>query len=386
MLGLTIGEFTNYDNRLYFRSSFSCHSKKLILLLFINKLIKVLKTNKHIWLSLIAIFLSLCPVSIKCQQLQNDNKYILNYSDKLSVKIFGVLKSNVVSHFDFGTQTNIDYKPNENFNIGFGVGHKWLGIDLALNLGFINDDNNIFGETTRFDLQSSIYLKKFVFDIHYQKYKGYYASKPWVFLDGYEMGDLRFPIRSDITTLNTSISALYVFKPQRFSYKAAFIYNQRQLKSGGSFLAGSYVNMYKMNADYSIIPENSNLDFDREVDFRGTRFLSFGLSVGYGHSFIIGSKFFFSLSVNVGFGPSIKKYSNDLLVKNPDETHLSVRGAVRSAIGYNTENNFFGISSVASNSTEVSENEPHLARSVSIIKIFYGRRFKTPKVIKKVVK
>lgn len=336
--------------------------------------------------SFIFPILIICFSTSSFCQAQNNQPKIQDLSDQLYVKLFGVIKSNVLRHYDLGTKTNIEYKPNENFNIGIGMGHKWLGFDLALNLGLINDDDAIFGETRRFDLQTSIYLKQFVFDLHYQRYKGYYASTPWRYLEGYEVGDLNFPLRPDIKTFNTALNMLYVFKPERFSYKAAFIYNQRQTKSGGSWLLGGYFNLYNMNADSTIVPESPVLAFDRSVDFRDVDFLSFGIKGGYGHTFTIKSNFFFSLSIDLGFGPAIKKYNNGANPVNQTETQLSVRGGFRTAIGINKEKVFYGISAISSNSTEVDDTSSHLSRGVSIIKLFYGRRFVTPKVVKKVIK
>lgn len=308
-------------------------------------------------------------------------------SDKLFVKIFGSVKSNVIRHYDIATQTAIDYKPNENFNIGIGAGHKWLAFDLGINFGIINNDNAIYGQTKRFDLQSNIYMKKFVIDLHYQRYKGYYASKPWNYLEGYNIGDLNFPIRPDIKTSNTSIDLFYVFNPDRFSYKAAFIYNQKQNKSGGSFLGGAYFSIYQMDADSTIVPLDALVDFNPTIDYRGNNFISYGLTGGYGHTFTMGKNFYFSLSFTIGFGNSSIKTPSTISSVIKRENDLSVRGGLRSSLGFNSEKSLFGISVVTLNATEAGDNKmAQLTRGVSSVKLFYGRRFTTPKSLKKIFK
>ena len=324
-------------------------------------------------------------IDAQSEDVIQKDEYVVNYSDQLLVKVFGALKSNLISHHDIGTQTDIEYKPNENFNLGFGVAHKWLAFDLGIKFGFVNNDNETFGDTKRFDIQSTIYLSRFVFDIHYQRYKGYYASKPWLYLEGYSQADQRFPIRPDLKTSNTAINALYVFRPDRFSYKAAFIFNQRQLKSGGSWLLTSYLSTYVMDADSIIVPETPLKDFDRQVDFRKTRFTSFGLGGGYGHTFIIGENTFFSITASVGFGPSIRNFSDEITYSEPENVKLAVRGGSRLSFGHNSEKRFYGLSVIISNSTEADDTRSRLERSVSLLKIFYGKRFTTPKIVKKIM-
>ncbi|NNE26251.1 MAG: DUF4421 domain-containing protein [Saprospiraceae bacterium] len=319
--------------------------------------------------------------SVAVKVLHNSS-YVKDYSDLLCVKLFGINKSNNITHFDHRTQQSVTYKPNENFNVGLGFVHKWLGFDLAFNLPFINDDDDIYGESKRLDLQVNAYLRQFVIDFHYQRYQGFYAVKPWLFDSRYNLGDLVFPIRPDIRTFNTAVNIVKVFNPDKFSYKAAFIYNQRQLKSAGSWLAGGYLAYFTMDADSTIVPDSDLFDFDASIDFRGAKYVNTGLSGGYGHTFVVGEKFFFSLSIVVGMGPTFITTPENSMTE--DFVEFAIRGTFRTAIGWNSKENYFGISAVSTNSSQVDIENSWLSRGVNNVKVFYGRRFNTSGFLKKV--
>ena len=308
--------------------------------------------------------------------------YVADYSDMLCVKLFGITKNKTITHFDHLSQQAIAYQPNENFNVGLGFVHKWLGFDLAFNLPFINDDDEIYGNSKRLDLQVNAYLREFVIDVHYQRYNGYYAITPWLYDTNYNLDELRFPIRPDIKTFNTAVNLIKVFNSEKFSYKAAFIYNERQLKSAGSWLAGGYLSYFTMDADSTIVPESDIYEFDRTVDFRGAKYVNTGISGGYGHTFVIGKKFFLSVSLVVGLGPTFIRAPENQGTGN--RTEVATRGIFRSALGWNSEKHYFGVSSVRTDSSQVDIENSWLSRGVNNFKIFYGRRFNTSGFLDKI--
>ncbi|MEO9964647.1 MAG: DUF4421 domain-containing protein [Reichenbachiella sp.] len=310
-----------------------------------------------------------------------DDQYIIDYSDLLSVKIYGILKSNTIAHVNYQTEARVDYKPNENFNIGFGIGYKWFGADLAFNFSGVNSDDDTFGKTKRFDLQSNIYTRKFAIDVNWLKYKGYYGSNPEDYRTSFDP-DNPYPIRPDIKTVNIRISALYIFKHDKFSYRSAFTNNERQIKWAGSFLAGPFFNYYKMNADSSLLPLEARPNFDTSVDFRGTQYINYGIAGGYGHNFVVAKRIYLSMTAVIGLGPEIKKTPARNGQRAETEAKLTGQLATRFSIGYNSEKTFLGLAAVGVFSGS-REEEDYLERSVSNLKIFIGRRFNPPKFLRR---
>lgn len=311
-----------------------------------------------------------------------NEKFIINYSDQVSFKVYGIIKSNKIAHVNAATEKKLEYKPNESFNIGFGLGYKWLGLDLAFNFSGVNDDDDQFGETKRIDLQSNIYTRKFAADLTFQRYKGYYLANPKGYIPGFDPNG-PYPIRPDVQSSVYGVSLLYVFKHDKFSYRAAFTYNERQIKSTGSFLAGPFFNYFKMDADSSLIIQEAVLDFDSLQDFRGSEYFRFGLSGGYAYNLVIGKRVFLSLTAVVGLGPEIKKTPAINGNEAFNESKFTGRMGLRAALGYNSEKFFAGLSAVGVFAGERDKGEDYLERGVSNLKIFIGRRFNTPQFLQK---
>jgi hypothetical protein len=311
-----------------------------------------------------------------------DTNYIVDYSDRITLKTFGILKSNQIGHYDNFTRRFIYYRPNETFDIGFGLVYEWLGFDIAFNFPFINNDNERFGETSKIDIQTNFYLRRFVIDLEIQKYQGYYGSNAHKYIESFDIRNSVYPIRPDMSTFNHAINAVYVFNPHKFSYRATFLYNERQIKSAGSLLAGSYLSYFKMNADSTIVPIQVRDEFNPNADFRGVTYINTGLSAGYGQTFVVKNNFFFSISLTIGLGPSILRDSQNGNIHNANNVKMAARAVVRGALGYNSEKTYFGISVISSQSSEVDLREAHLERNINNFQIFVGQRFSAPRPIK----
>ena len=132
---------------------------------------------------------------------------------------------------------------------------------MAFNLPFINNDNDIYGKTRRFDLSTHIYGRKMIFDLAMQWYKGYYLANPENIVAGWQQGD-PYPSREDIKVFTFGASGWYVFNHRKFSYRAAFTFNERQLKSAGSPVLGGGFSWYFVNADSSLVSDVYVNEFD----------------------------------------------------------------------------------------------------------------------------
>lgn len=307
-----------------------------------------------------------------------DEHYIIDYSDRLSIKFFGIKKSNQIAHRDDYTGRKIEYQPNEDFNVGLGFTYRWLGLDVAFNFPFINDDDEVFGETKRLDIQANVYTRKFVVDFNLQTYKGYYAFNPEDYVVGFDPNNPVYPLRPDMRTTNIGVSAFRVFNTDKFSFRAAFTYNERQVRSSGSWLLGTYFNYFTMNADSTIVPIQVRDAFNPEVDFRGTRWTSFGVSGGYAHTFVYKHKMFLSMALAIGLGPEIRKTPATNGMPEDVESKAGSFIALRAALGYNTERFYTGLAIIAAGSGEGDKKEAFLQRSVNNIRIFIGKRFTPP--------
>lgn len=307
---------------------------------------------------------------------------LIDYSDKLNIKLFSSVKSNEVIHYDGDIKQDFEYKPNEATNIGFGVSYKWLGLDLGFNIHALNNDDDTYGKTTRVDLQADFYLEKFFINLNFQGYTGYYGANPQDYDPDFDNNQV-YPLRQDMTTGHLGVSAFYIFNHQHFSYRAAFAFNQRQMKSAGSFLAGTYVNLYKMNADSTLVPYQIQPFVDPKIDFRDVSYVSYGLSGGYAHTFIFFKNFYLSLTLALGFGIESGRRPESDELPEYSASHAGAFIIARTSLGFNGEKWYGGFITGNSASNSANEDISHLGRSVSNVKLFIGRRLVAPSLKKK---
>jgi len=126
-----------------------------------------------------------------------DTNYIVSYADIFSLRFILVSKKNEFSIIDKNSDNSISYLPNSRLNFGFGLSYKWLGINLSASFPGSNRDEQTYGKTKRLDLQSNLYSRKFVVDLIFQFYRGFYVADPTSIIPGWQPGD-PYPIRGDI--------------------------------------------------------------------------------------------------------------------------------------------------------------------------------------------
>ena len=133
---------------------------------------------------LLIFFISLCgSFGLFAQNSTDSAVYIIDYSEKLLLRIYTVTKSNSLTIGNTSTGKSLVLEPNGQTNIGLGLNYKRFGIGLAFGFPKSADSNKKYGKTKRIDIQGSIYGNKIGGDGFFQMYKRYYNSNPSEFID-----------------------------------------------------------------------------------------------------------------------------------------------------------------------------------------------------------
>jgi len=320
-------------------------------------------------------------------KIEDSESNIIDMSDNLDIHFYGKKKINTFSFSNDKTQDNLFYSPNQQLNIGFGFNYKWLGIGIALNFKFINNDDDIYGDTKRIDLQMNAYGKKFVTDFTFGFYSSFYIqnSKDVLLNPKYQT---EYYIRPDISSISFGVSNLYVFNHERFSYKAAFVSTAIQKKSAGSLYVGPQFILLGLHSDSSFFPKNSTFsDFPALTSFSR---ISIGALGGYAYNFIIAKQFYISTSLGMALSIGRQAYSVDgevYLIKSVPSFDIMPR----IAFGFNNERYYGGFSAVTKvsgfDALQQTENLG-MVFNYSNYRFFFGKRFnlkKEPRMVKKVV-
>lgn len=190
------------------------------------------------------------------------------------------------------------YRGNTSLNMGVGATYRWATLNLAYGFGFLNPDRGR-GKTKYLDLQFHGYGRKFSVDVLGQFYNGFYLTPRG---RGTEQGI--YYQRPDIHVAAVGASAQYIFNYRKFSYRAAFLQNEWQKRTAGSFLLGAEWFIGRTKSDSSIVPTK----IERPPDNSGITRLSFieaGPNAGYAYTYVYRQHWFAtgaaSVSLDLGW-------------------------------------------------------------------------------------
>ncbi len=221
-------------------------------------------------------------------------------------------------------ETNGDIKkfmPNTPMNLGLGISIKNTIIDFSYGQGlsFMKDKEK--GRTKALDFQIHNYGRKFIIDLFVQKYRGFYTA---------DDAGKNVQLYPDLKIQQYGAFGQYVFNNKKFSYKAAFMQNEKQLKSAGSFLLGGGVYFSKINSDSSFVYKSKN----------ALRNFQFGVSGGYAYTWAISKRWYTSGSATIGVNVGTERIND--FGKQRIEVYPTF--FPRIAFGYNKEKWSLGLS------------------------------------------
>lgn len=339
----------------------------------------VLKVPYNIWF----VFLILLSHIAKAQVVDGgysanskhdsfDSLYIETYPQLITGRFYLSQKSTNLTLTNNEEFVSLDYLPNTTLNLGMGATVKSFTLNLAYGFRFLNTDEGQ-GKTRYLDLQSHVYTRKLVVDFYGQFYKGMYLENTRALDAGYRKP---YYVRPDIYEQIFGLTALYVFNNEKYSYRAALIQNERQLKSSGSFLAGMEAYYGLVLADSSLVPTFLNHSAFVELEgYERLSFLKIGPSAGYTYTLVIAKKFFAMASLTFNFGMGVNN------AYNPDKANISdfqadLGAFGRFAIGYNDSNWYLGLSGIYNEIT--TSNDSRIFNTdygISNVRLNFVKRF-----------
>lgn len=283
---------------------------------------------------------------------QIDSSFIEVFDQNLILKAFtynNILNLTISEPKPIG---EINYKSNNPINVGIGISHPKIPVDISIgyHIGSRLDDQYL--KTKSLDLQLHKYGRRYVTDIFIQHYQGFYIE---------DDKDIDNANRPDLSILELGISGQYIFNGQKFSYRAAFNQNEKQLKSSGSFLLGSGIYLFNIGLDSLTVYSNK----------KAIKSYQFGLNIGYSYNWVFNKHFLANGSLTFGANignENMKAFFNDQLYVTP----LSL---VRLSFIYSKKNWFLGISGVVNTVTLVYTKDSEIDLDFGRLNITYTRKF-----------
>lgn len=272
-------------------------------------------------------------------QLAVDTAYIEQYPQKMMVKAFLTRNSIEISH------NEKDYSPNNPMRVGLGFSIKNTVVNLSSSFGILPAQKG-YGKTKSVDFQIHNYGRKFLIDLFYQKYKGFYNDVKDVTL---------FP---ETSAQQIGGEVTYVFNHDKFSTKAALEQTEKQLQSAGSWLVGGGAYHYKLRLEDAFGANRNSVN-----NFQ------LGVNGGYGYSWVINEHWLLSGMATAGINAG-----NEVDVLEDGKVKLYPTAFARGSAGYRKNDWGIGMSFLVNNKLVYYTSDSFSLTSVNL-QITYVKHF-----------
>jgi curved DNA-binding protein CbpA len=303
-----------------------------------------------------------------CALAQQKNKanHIVKHRDKLNIRMALV---NDIDEVEFQTEDDIEYKlrTNKNSKIRWTAQYDFLALSFAVSPSFLpGNSQKDKGNTSTRDFGVNIFTNRFFGRLSARSTKGFYVKNTSDVLPNHPHPYLLF---EDFTKKYLDIEMAYNTN-SAFSFRAAFMYNEQQVKSAGSFIPRLKYTKLK----YSL-PKVNQLK-ERIND-------KYSLSLNYIHSFVFHKNYFVTTGLGVGGGLSkvllLETNKSDIISYNALATLYSFL-----QIGYSSDKYFWGITNEIKSSKDINKTITTSIKDEWIMtQIYFGYRFGAPKFLER---
>lgn len=305
------------------------------------------------------------------------SQYIVSYPDHFFV--WPVLKQRKLD-FELknqaGNKQTLQYNSNKPYSLGVGMYLFELGFEIAFAVPLDEQSKRIFGESKSRDVQLNILGKKWGADLFYQRYSGFYVDDP----ENPVPAGTPYLQRPDIVTRNTGVTVNRIFNSNRFSFRSAYNFAERQLTSAGSVIVFATFDNQMTRGDSAIIGKQFADEFAESALINHIRSSNLGVAPGYSYSLIF-KGFFINGTLAIGPGHNWMKYELEDGTE-VSKLRFSALVAARISLGYNGDK-FFGGLTFMNQGRNSRFGDVQFSNTQSAFKILFGFRFRESGILKK---
>jgi hypothetical protein len=275
-----------------------------------------------------------------------------------------------------GDDYTLGYKSNKPFSFGIGMYLFELGFELAFAVPLDEQSKKIYGESDARDIQLNVLGKKWGIDTYYQRYDGFYIEDP----DMKVPANTPYPQRPDIQTRNIGFTVNYIFNSNKFSFRSAYNFAERQLRSAGSFVLFGSLNSFKVEGDSALVGPDYEPIYGKGAAIFRAKTTVLGVAPGYAYNLIYRG---FFLNGTLALGPA-QNWISYGMEDGPERHHSRLSGfvALRIAIGFNGDRVFGGLTFTNEGRSAKFENL-EVTSTNSAFKMLIGYRFRETGFLKK---
>ena len=255
-----------------------------------------------------------------------------------------------------------------------GIDLTWDKLSLSLDLNTTPVDSaslRRLGKTNYFNLFFGFGSNRMLMEFSVRSFEGFYERNTAQYTPGFDPKTDAF--YQDPNLINRVFRArmLYFFNATRFSYRAAYSCNYRQLKSAASLLLTGNVYHAHFHSNKGIIPpllRQQNPFGDR---YRGSTVIGYNAGLGFAFNLVILKGWFFNGTF--WLGPDLHLSQLHLEERGNLDPELTFFGETRLATGFNLKNFYFTLSS-KSDILSVSDRYYYITNSFVSAQVALGFR------------
>ena len=233
-----------------------------------------------------------------------DTLYIKDLSDFFIIKWQTTLRTTGLDIINTKYNKKLSLRPNDSRSVGIGVTYKFINIGIGYKSKSMSGDNEVYGKTSRFDVQINSYARKYLLNFYLQWYKGLYVSNPKEIKKDWDT--TFYPQIPDAAILNLGSTFYWMLNYKKFSFRSSYYYNEIQKKNASTFLVGGGVNTSLGNAKNYFFPDIwiNLVNNDTIAILKNYKTLAMFVSGGYSFTKVTKKqKTFFNFSLILSLGP-----------------------------------------------------------------------------------
>lgn len=238
------------------------------------------------------------------------------------------------------------------------------------------------GHTQMFNIGLNVGDNRWVSETYYRRFKGFYDQNR-TSLDSASKAAGKYNLQPNMLSTLFMGRFMHFRNNKKFSYKAGFGCNYRQLKSAISFISGGSFSVYHLRNDSTILPVNSRSLYRDYANLKGFRSVNLAANIGIAGTLVIFKAWFATGYFTLG--PEQQWRSYDLTSNHRNISYIGWSGTGRVSVGLNMKR-FYLLSSFTSDYNRYNSPKIMDYSTVSYTTNFtFGWRFHydTPKFYQK---
>lgn len=305
--------------------------------------------------------------------LAQETEYKYVPRDSMNLKLHLTNRGLRTSILQENTGQSVQLAPNSRNFVGVGAYFWRIGIKLYLPLpvSWFFDRARAF-DSRVIDIQSGLYLDKWLFD----------ASLQW-YSQLYPLAEATTPEplspEHNLYSLQASLTATYLFSGDRVSFKSPYNRNEMQLQSAGSWMLSGGFSYYQLDGEHSVFGTYSQENFGDASLISRIAATSFHFRPGYVYNFVFG-KFYLHTAASAGMALQDKSFTRADL----SDRRLGVAPEynLRAALGYD-DGRYFASLFFVFQRTSLQVDALRLQNTSRNVQLFVGYRLPTPAWLQK---